>query len=423
MDALTPMTTATAASLLPEWELAMTAENKSPLTIKVYVGAARQYLTWTTTQGSVPFELGTLNRWVADAMCAGRSGATARTRQLAVRRFAAWLLATGRLGDDPFRGVRTPKVEPPLVHPLPEDELRALLRTCDVADDARPDLLLQHRRDEAIIRLMLETAIRKGELTSLERGDVDLDAGLVTIRRGKGGRGRVIPIGPFANHALRDYLRQRARHPLAATPQLWLGTRSRPMGYKGLHNTLRRRARRLAWLRPSWRRHLSATLRESKCALEAMGAEARADVVSGEWGADDRALMPTGNTRECCWLERVVTEAGEVVVLGSEEVLDPTRGHDRQESAGLLGQVRHRMGNLARQPGHATGLEDAALLTDLVGQLSLQADDDLVLGLVHVERRTTEGDDSVDHRDQPVGLLAGHLQRQHRADAHLELLQ
>jgi integrase len=244
MDTLTPLTTASALSLLPEWELAMTAENKSPLTIKVYAGAARQYLGWATTQGSVPFELGTLNRWVADAMAAGRSGATARTRQLAVRRLAAWLVATGHVRDDPFRGVKTPKVEPPMVHPLTEDELRALLRTCDVADDARPDLLLQHRRDEAIIRLMLETAIRKGEVVALEVGDVDLDAGLVTIRRGKGGRGRVIPIGPFANRALRAYLILRGRHPLAATPPLWLGTRSRPMGYEGLHNTLRRRAQR-----------------------------------------------------------------------------------------------------------------------------------------------------------------------------------
>lgn len=244
MDTLTPLTTAVALSLLPEWELAMTAENERPLTIKVYVGAVRQYLTWTTMHSSAPLELGTLNHWVADALASGRPGATARTRQLAVRRFAAWLLATGRVCDDPFRGVKPPKVEPPMAHPLTAHGLRALLRTCDVEDDARPDLLLQHWRDEAIIRLMLETAIRQGEVTVLEVGDVDLDAGLVPIRRGKGGRGRVILIGPFANRALRAYLRVPADHPLAATPHLWLATRSRPMGYEGLHNTLRRRAKR-----------------------------------------------------------------------------------------------------------------------------------------------------------------------------------
>lgn len=65
---------------------------------------------------------------------------------------------------------------------------------------------------------MLETAIRKGELAALEFGDVDLDAGLITIRRGKGGRGRVIPIGPFANRALHAYLLLRAQHPWPRHP-------------------------------------------------------------------------------------------------------------------------------------------------------------------------------------------------------------
>lgn len=55
---------------------------------------------------------------------------------------------------------------------------------------------------EAIIRLMLDTGICAGELIALSRGDVDLVGGLVTIRRGKGGRGRVIPIGPAVTGVL-----------------------------------------------------------------------------------------------------------------------------------------------------------------------------------------------------------------------------
>lgn len=289
MDTSTPLTISAVLALLPDWELAMTSENKSPMTIKVYGGAVRQYLTWASAQAAVPLELGTLNQWVADALAAGRSGSTARTRQLAVRRFAAWLLATGRLGDDPFRGVKTPKVETPLVPPLTDDELRALLRTCDVADDARPDLLFQHRRDEAIIRLMLETAIRKGEVVALEVADLDLDAGLVTIRRGKGGRGRVIPIGPFATRALRAYLGLRVEHGLAATPQLWLGTRSRPLGYEGLHNTLRRRAQRAGIddFRPHRLRHTAAHRW-----LAAGGSEAGLMAIAG-WSRTDMLIRYT----------------------------------------------------------------------------------------------------------------------------------
>ncbi len=61
--------------------------------------------------------------------------------------------------------------------------------------DARREDTLHHRRDEAIIRLMFETAIRSGELVDLQLDDLDLIARLITIRRGKGGRGRIIPIG------------------------------------------------------------------------------------------------------------------------------------------------------------------------------------------------------------------------------------
>ena len=154
-----------------------------------------------------------------------------------------WLQLTGRLTADPFPGIRTPRVETPLVHPLTEDELRALLRTCQPdADDAAPDEALHHRRDEAIIRLRLETAIRKGEVVALDVHDLDLDAGRVTIRRGKGGKPRTVPIGPHAISALGCYLDLRQQHRLASTPALWLGARSRAFSHDGLRRAPGRRA-------------------------------------------------------------------------------------------------------------------------------------------------------------------------------------
>ncbi|NUQ87620.1 MAG: hypothetical protein HOQ43_04045, partial [Glycomyces artemisiae] len=90
---------------------------------------------------------------------------TARIRQLAVRRFATWLTAGGEFHADSFPGVKAPRYEPPLVEPFTDAELRALIATCAVPDEhARPEDTLNDRRDEAIIRLMFETAIRSGEL-------------------------------------------------------------------------------------------------------------------------------------------------------------------------------------------------------------------------------------------------------------------
>lgn len=165
-----------------------------------------------------------LNAWVACLLDAGAAPGTARIRQLAVRRFAAWLIAAGHLAADPFLGVRAPKLDQPVVDPLTDDELRALTQTCAVPDHSRLEEPLHHRRDEAIIRLMLETAIRAGEVVALQTGDVDLAGGLVTIRRGKGGTGRIVPIGPAATLSLSQYLTLRRQHPLAESRDLWLGS-------------------------------------------------------------------------------------------------------------------------------------------------------------------------------------------------------
>jgi hypothetical protein len=73
---------------------------------------------------------------------------------------------------------------------------------------------------------------------------LDLIGRLITIRRGKGGRGRVIPVGQATTEALLAYLDHREQHPLAASPDLWLGNRGQQFGREGLSRALRRRAAR-----------------------------------------------------------------------------------------------------------------------------------------------------------------------------------
>lgn len=74
----------------------------------------------------------------------------------------AWLIAVGSLRAYQFLGIKEPKQHHPLVIPLIDEELRALLATC-TAPTHRPDEPLHHRRDESIIRLMFETCILSGE--------------------------------------------------------------------------------------------------------------------------------------------------------------------------------------------------------------------------------------------------------------------
>jgi len=231
-----PPATVDLAALLPSWELALRAERKSPQTVKTYGDGVRQYLAWCAHE-PVPADLSRASvvGFVAALLDGGAAAATARARQLAVRRFAAWLLEEGETDTDPLLGIKAPQLDTAVVEPLTEAELRALLDACRGA-------AMRDRRDEALVRLMAETGARAGEVVALARADVDLAAGTAVVRRGKGGRGRVVPFGPQTARALDRYLRTRRTHRLAATPALWLGDRGKAFSYDALHKTLRHRA-------------------------------------------------------------------------------------------------------------------------------------------------------------------------------------
>jgi site-specific recombinase XerD len=223
-------------ALLASWELALRAERKSPATVKSYGDGVRRYLTWcAATDRPAVLERGAVTAFVAGMLEDGAEPATARSRQLALRRFAAWLVEEGELDDDPLVGLRSPRLDTKVVEPLTDEQIKALIKAC-----AGPEL--RDRRDEALVRFMVETGTRAGEAAALEVGDVDLAAGVAVVRRGKGGKGRAVPFGPQTARAIDRYLRLRRTHRLAATPALWLGDRGKPFVYDGLHKTLKWRA-------------------------------------------------------------------------------------------------------------------------------------------------------------------------------------
>lgn len=60
--------------------------------------------------------------------------------------------------------------------------------------------------------LIAVTGMRLGEAMGLERDDVDLDAGVLTVRLTKFGKSRLVPLHPTACAALRDYAARRDAH-------------------------------------------------------------------------------------------------------------------------------------------------------------------------------------------------------------------
>ena len=89
----------------------------------------------------------------------------------------------------------------------------------------------EHRADtyQTMIALIAVTGMRVGEIVRLDRDDVDLCAGLLTIRNSKFGKSRQVALHPSTVDALADYARRRdERRPVPKSPSFFtsaIGTR------------------------------------------------------------------------------------------------------------------------------------------------------------------------------------------------------
>lgn len=223
--------------LLDSWALHLRAERKSAQTVKTYTDGVKRFLHWCQRTNREPdLTRALVNAFIADLLDEGAEAATARSRQLSLRRFSTWLAEEGELPEDQLVGLKPPKLDSKIVPELSDDQLKALIKACAGRD-------FWERRDEAVIRIMVETGARIGEVVAMTTDDIDVAAGIIIIRRGKGGKGRTIPVGPQTSRAVDRYLRLRRAHRLASSPALWLGDRGKTIAYSGMYDSLVRRAR------------------------------------------------------------------------------------------------------------------------------------------------------------------------------------
>lgn len=212
------------------------AENRSPRTIATYLAMLAAFARFLAARG-MPAAVAAISgehvrEFLAD-QAQTHKPATVRARYCALRAFFGWLVEEGELPASPLARIKPPAVPETLPAVLSDDDLRRLLRACEGRDFAA-------RRDQALIRLLLDTGMRRGELVGLRLADVDPDADVAYVT-GKGRRARACPYGRKTALALDRYLRERARHKHADRPELWLG-RSGPLTASGVSRVIAQRA-------------------------------------------------------------------------------------------------------------------------------------------------------------------------------------
>jgi site-specific recombinase XerD len=228
-------------ALWESFERHLRAEGRDSKTVVAYRKAGRDFHEWAH-EHHVPCDPAEVRRehieaWLIELReVRDAKPATIRLRFSALHRFFEFAVEEGEIEQSPMNRLKAPRVEeePPTV--LTEEELSALLRSC-----AGRSFL--DRRDVALIRMMVDTGLRRSELLGIKVEDLDLNGQSVKVL-GKGNRPRLAFFGAKTARDLDRYLRIRARHAKASSPFLWLpGSRDgEVLGTDGLRSMLIRRA-------------------------------------------------------------------------------------------------------------------------------------------------------------------------------------
>lgn len=196
------------------------AEGRSDRTVTIYGQSITFFSRWLEEQGRQPVleELTrpAIREWLAQ-LADTHEPSTVKTRYRGLFRFCGWLVDEDEIDANPMKTLSPPEPSAKPVPVLSDADLTALMKACGGKEFA-------DRRDEAIIRLLLDCGIRVSELCGLTVDNIDLDQGAAIVR-GKGNKVRAIYYSARTTRALDRYLRMRRTHRYAHLDALFLAQR------------------------------------------------------------------------------------------------------------------------------------------------------------------------------------------------------
>lgn len=228
-------------SLFGSWLISLRAAGKSDQTCRTYIEAAallHEFLADdSTVTGARDVRRTHIERWLADLRERGQSPSTVNNRYRALQQFFRWCVEEDEIEVSPMARMSTPPVPEILVPVVPEDGLKRLIKSMEKGKS------FQDKRDHAIVRLFLDTGLRRAELAGIRQADIDEQRRVVVVH-GKGGRDRQVRYGMRTAQALDRYKRARAQERSAELEAWWLGVKDRgPLSPDGVYQMIVRRSR------------------------------------------------------------------------------------------------------------------------------------------------------------------------------------
>lgn len=216
----------------------MRAERRSARTVETHSQGLVHFRRWLASEGLAD-ELDSLTRintreWLSSLVEADLSPSYIRILHTGMKLFTDWLILEEEITKNPMKGINPPALPIVPVPVIPENDLKLMIRACK---GTRPML---DRRDEAIIRVLLDTGMRASELTGMTLEEMDMNQDLALVH-GKGSKLRPVYFSSRTARAVDRYLRIRSTSKYANRPEVWLSIRG-PLTYHGLRELLRYRA-------------------------------------------------------------------------------------------------------------------------------------------------------------------------------------
>jgi len=197
------------AVLVDTWKVQLEVYNYSPRTVDMHHWALHTFQLWAHERELIrperisKYHLESYQRYLhryrkdnGKPLAIG----TQRSRLGALQRFFAWLCRNNYIPANPAADLVLPRVQRRAAPKgLNQAELKRLLNYPDTSDPLGV-------RDRAILELFYASGIRRTELVNLDQSDLDLSRGTLHVRKGKGGKNRLLPIGENAVKWLDKYL-------------------------------------------------------------------------------------------------------------------------------------------------------------------------------------------------------------------------
>jgi integrase/recombinase XerD len=182
------------------------------------------FITWLEDSGDTVITSDAAIAW-ATATRRGSTDPAYLARRLDVARiFARHMLVLDPATEVPPLDVLSRRYRRITPHLYPPAEITAILQA---AGELSPPL--RAATWQTLLALLAATGMRVSEACRLDRGDADLDAGVLTIRDSKFGKSRDVPVHPTTAAALRGYSKVRDRLCPAVTTAFFVSTRGTPI--------------------------------------------------------------------------------------------------------------------------------------------------------------------------------------------------